>query len=73
MITYETRIREVSVVPVRLELACATDRCDGFMIFTGEAFTQIDTSYKHECSSCHSHEWHLKSYPRVEFREAKRG
>lgn len=54
--TYDERSLELKrsiVTPIQEEWPCPfTPSCEGFMEFTGEAFTTIFTSYTHVCTRC---------------------
>jgi len=59
------------LVPYRVELSCSLkNACDGRMVFTGEAITTNETSYRHQCSSCLGWAWLDRSYPYIEHIES---
>lgn len=61
-------ITEESVIPVRQRWMC---ECGGEMKSTGQAITQIYTSYDHCCDKCGRDEWADHSYPRIVFKDAQ--
>lgn len=63
----EKRTGRKPVKPVRVTLACDVNGCAGYMEFTGEAFTQWDTTYTHQCSMCSIREGLVnQKFPRIE-------
>jgi hypothetical protein len=61
------RFRDEKIEPVYRRWICDKDGCDGEMRSTGQGFTQLTTTWSHECTKCHRREGASAQYPRIAY------
>ena len=62
--------RRTPMRPVQVELACGLEGCDGVLVYTGQAVTQLRTTYQHKCEVCRRMAWFDQRYPHIEHEPA---